>query len=488
MNNLFSNDANLYLKYGIHAMHSKLASTANLSTRRSLVLPEDGHGNAVVETLATHREYMQTVSSSESSLTSPMLIEKPKDEYTRMKEANDKDWFFELKIEKCMSAASAAKQLGRRCILIEDHKMTVINFIEANPFASVVEVAKNLLNQFHDLKVSCSTIYNFMRSECNLSLKKADFHSIERNSPAKIEERYNWANYETKHNVYVGCYLCSRFDNSRRKKPRPAKKREAEGYISSGTVTSHQISFLKITLDEMDKHPHMKGHYVVMNNAPIHMHENIKKYIEYRGYKCVHLPIYSPELNPIEQFWAVAKSRDASKINVKKNLERKRKRKCPYTTTLTPNLSRAAWIRFWKLRIPHDSRTIWLKVLWGRLPTRSFVFQKTGNFVDDNICPIFLSVIDTSDHFLINCPKKRLIRSIILSQVCPRWSLARMNTLFTTLTFADTFISKHAKSLIVASTIHAIWRAHWASVIDEQIFLPGVIAAKTLVVIRRFLE
>ncbi|EIE92241.1 hypothetical protein RO3G_17048 [Rhizopus delemar RA 99-880] len=31
-----------------------------------------------------------------------------------------------------------------------------------------------------------------------------------------------------------------------------------------------------MTLDEMDKHPHMKGYYVVMDNAPIHTHENIK--------------------------------------------------------------------------------------------------------------------------------------------------------------------------------------------------------------------
>ncbi|KAG1448905.1 hypothetical protein G6F46_011069 [Rhizopus delemar] len=41
------------------------------------------------------------------------------------------------------------------------------------------------------------------------------------------------------------------------KKPRPAKKRKAEGYISSGTVTGHYISFLKTTLDEMaSTHPH----------------------------------------------------------------------------------------------------------------------------------------------------------------------------------------------------------------------------------------
>ncbi|EPB93116.1 hypothetical protein HMPREF1544_00190 [Mucor circinelloides 1006PhL] len=53
----------------------------------------------------------------------------------------------------------------------------------------------------------------------------------------------------------------------------------------------------------------MKGHYIVMDNALIYTHENIKKYIEYRGYRCVYLPTCSPELNPIEQFWAIAKSK-----------------------------------------------------------------------------------------------------------------------------------------------------------------------------------
>jgi transposase len=132
----------------------------------------------------------------------------------------DKVRFFDLRIEKCMSASAAAKQLGihirtaqrwvrqynvcpdsifescknvgRKCILTEEHKATVTNFIDANPSAAVVEVTEHLLKRFHDLKVSRSTVYNFMRSECNLSLKKADFHSIKRNSPAKIEERHNW--------------------------------------------------------------------------------------------------------------------------------------------------------------------------------------------------------------------------------------------------------------------------------------------------------
>ncbi|KAG1143692.1 hypothetical protein G6F37_011327 [Rhizopus arrhizus] len=376
----------------------------------TIFLYEDGHGNVVdenggpepmdyivdqnefiVKTIATHTEYLGNAVPNESSMTYPML-EKPKNEDVHMKEAKpkreyvrytvqDKVRFFDLKIEKCMTAAAAAKQLGihprtayrwvsqynacpdgifdsckkvgRKCILTKEHKTTVINFIDANPSATVIEVTEHLLKQFHDLKVSRSTVNNFMRRECNLSLKKAEFHSIERNSPAKIEERHNWVcKWEnTDMNFLTNCVFLdeSAFDiNMKRsrawsnkgtraivtrpttranttsilgaisasglitvvvKKPRPAKKRKADGYLSSGTVTGHYISFLKTTLDEMDKHPHMKGYHIIMDNAPIHTHENIKKYIEYRGYKCVYLPTYSPELNPIEQFWAVAKSK-----------------------------------------------------------------------------------------------------------------------------------------------------------------------------------
>ncbi|KAG1130496.1 hypothetical protein G6F42_004120 [Rhizopus arrhizus] len=272
---------------------------------------------------------------------------KPKRDYVRYT-VQDKARFFDLKIEKCMTASAAAKQLGihprtayrwvsqsnacpdsifesckktgRKCILTEEHKTTVINFIDANPSATVVEVTEHLLKRFHGLKVSRSTVNNFMRHMDFLTncvfLDKSAFDINMKRSRA-------WSNKGTRAIVtrpttrantvsILGAISASGLITVGVKKPRPAKKRKSDGYISSGTVTGHYISFLKTTLDEMDKHPHMKGHYIVMDNALIHTHENIKKYIEYRGYKCVYLPTYSPELNPIEQFWAVAKRENGS--------------------------------------------------------------------------------------------------------------------------------------------------------------------------------
>ncbi|KAG1051241.1 hypothetical protein G6F43_006537 [Rhizopus delemar] len=73
----------------------------------TIFLYEDGHGNVIdengdpepmdyivdqnefiVETIATHTEYLRTTVPNESSRTSPMLVEKPKDKDIRMKEAN----------------------------------------------------------------------------------------------------------------------------------------------------------------------------------------------------------------------------------------------------------------------------------------------------------------------------------------------------------------------------------------------------------------
>ena len=44
-----------------------------------------------------------------------------------------------------------------------------------------------------------------------------------------------------------------------------------------------------------------------MDNAPIH--KQIKDILNERNkdYKCMYLPSYLPELNPIEQFWALVK-------------------------------------------------------------------------------------------------------------------------------------------------------------------------------------
>jgi hypothetical protein len=114
-------------------------------TINTLFLYEDGNGNVVeenggpepieyivdknesiVETIATRTDYLKNATSGDSSLTCPMLVEDSKDEDICIKEAKpkrdyvrytvqDEARFFDLKIEKCMSASQSAKCF-RKCL------------------------------------------------------------------------------------------------------------------------------------------------------------------------------------------------------------------------------------------------------------------------------------------------------------------------------------------------------------------------------------
>lgn len=59
-------------------------------------------------------------------------------------------------------------------------------------------------------------------------------------------------------------------------------------------------------MDEMIPYPHMKGHYLVMDDASIHTWEDSQN-VESRGYHCTYLASYSPELNLIE--WSIVISK-----------------------------------------------------------------------------------------------------------------------------------------------------------------------------------
>jgi transposase len=60
-------------------------------------------------------------------------------------------------------------------------------------------------------------------------------------------------------------------------------------------------------LDIMDLNENLKGYYLVMDNCTIHKSHPMIRKIESRGYRVMYLPPYSPELNAIENFWALVK-------------------------------------------------------------------------------------------------------------------------------------------------------------------------------------
>lgn len=252
---------------------------------------------------------------------------------------------------------SLFKTIGRPNIiepegeLVEATKKVVSDFYFKQPSSTMDQLMKQL-------NISKRTLYRYMADLWLFSLKRVRTEPEGRNSPAKIQQRKEWviATQEMGVDYMANCVFIDEAGfnaNLRRaqgwapigetpivkvktaransisilgaiypkdlikvclRKPVPppsSKKQKLAGSTkkqTKGTNTNHYVNFISAIFVEMDKFPEMKGYFLIMDNVPIHTNKITRAIIEESDYRCVYLPPYSPELNPIEQFWSVAKS------------------------------------------------------------------------------------------------------------------------------------------------------------------------------------
>lgn len=242
----------------------------------------------------------------------------------------------------------------------------MIDYFDEFPQARIKDAVDNLTEIFENFNLKETVVGEFISKECNLSIKRITRHPKARNSPEKIKSRREWVelwsnttmNFNTictfidesasdinmrpstarsargtpavvitpstkaiSHTI-LGAISAPEVINIEIRVPVPPKKIKVVGSCKrkataikkpsfGGTNSGHYLNFIKKTLDQMDKYPEMKRSYLVMDNLPIHDKKDgdIDEIIESRGYKCVYLPPYSPELNAVEQYWANVKGK-----------------------------------------------------------------------------------------------------------------------------------------------------------------------------------
>ncbi|KAG1468016.1 hypothetical protein G6F56_004082 [Rhizopus delemar] len=202
---------------------------------------------------------------------------------------------------------------GRPAILNEEHQKYLVEMIDENPSLVLDQTMDSLTSQFEDLK-------------CKISVKRAYFYAVERNNVERIHERkervQRWQKTDmdfvgncifidesgfkinTNRSIAwskkgkraivtvpeikassitilgaVASYGVVNISVRRPKRAEPSKKRKVAGAITAvqskgkgGTVTGHYFNFVASTLDVLDRHEQFKGHYIIMDNAPIHTH------------------------------------------------------------------------------------------------------------------------------------------------------------------------------------------------------------------------
>ncbi|GAA5807939.1 hypothetical protein MFLAVUS_001319 [Mucor flavus] len=82
--------------------------------------------------------------------------------------------------------------VGRPAKLGPEHETFLTELVDEQPSLVLDQIMDSLTNQFTGLQISKTGLYTFVTKNCRISLKRAHFHSVERNSPEKIENRFNW--------------------------------------------------------------------------------------------------------------------------------------------------------------------------------------------------------------------------------------------------------------------------------------------------------
>ncbi|KAG0183785.1 hypothetical protein DFQ28_000918 [Apophysomyces sp. BC1034] len=86
------------------------------------------------------------------------------------------------KLASSCSVFDRGEKRGQKTVLQDEHKEYLIRCYDATPDITVVEATEQLTKQFAGLKITKSAVYDFMRKECNLSIKRAHFQAAARNN------------------------------------------------------------------------------------------------------------------------------------------------------------------------------------------------------------------------------------------------------------------------------------------------------------------
>ncbi|KAG2209381.1 hypothetical protein INT45_010803, partial [Circinella minor] len=209
--------------------------------------------------------------------------------------------------------------------LNEAHKFHLINFFDEDCMATIQDAVEDLTAKFADLDIKKSRVAEFMKEECNLSIKVVSRHPVARNKEETLQKRADWvekwvqngmdylkncifvdesgfdinmhrsrgwsprssksitetpSTKATSHSVLgaisaigvVNMKLRESGNLKRRKVMGATKRKAPEGQLSvpKGTTGEHYLQFISDTMDIMDEFSGMKGYFIIMDNAPIH--------------------------------------------------------------------------------------------------------------------------------------------------------------------------------------------------------------------------
>lgn len=149
-------------------------------------------------------------------------------------------------------------------------------------------------------------------------------------------------------------------------------------------------------------------------------------------------------------------------------------------------LSSSNWKRFWRLRLPHGSRTTWWRILIQHVSTSSFLHRIQPVKHPTPVCRICNNAPETIQHMILDCQPKRTFwhDALVLiqapSSVTPEMAWQAIH--FQTISRMD-FCYNHVDRL--GLILQTIWHTHWRCIIDQQLWNHTHACSRLLALIAR---
>ncbi|ORZ04285.1 hypothetical protein BCR42DRAFT_338795 [Absidia repens] len=138
----------------------------------------------------------------------------------------------------------------------------------------------------------------------------------------------------------------------------------------------------------------------------------------------------------------------------------------PFSTKSSP-LSPAGTDIFWKAPMTPEARTIWYKILVGKVPLRHFLRQIGRS--TSSLCHLCTTSFKDTLHFQVGCPTKNDVWTSVLGYFFPHlhFSIDCLYTIMTTLTWPSTIWNPSHLLVVIGTTLRCIWIGHWQSSIHN---------------------
>ncbi|SAL96157.1 hypothetical protein, partial, partial [Absidia glauca] len=143
----------------------------------------------------------------------------------------------------------------------------------------------------------------------------------------------------------------------------------------------------------------------------------------------------------------------------------------PFAYLPVDRMNRSQWHTFWSLKVPHNIRSVWWRLLLARLPTRSHLHKILPEQCPLPLCPICLAEEEDAVHMMISCPKKKEVWKA--GQAMLGTKILDPYLVWQALTFQSVPRSKKKQQEWIPTLIRygrilqVIWSCHWNVVFEE---------------------